>query len=235
MAYNVYLKNEIRNATGFESGPKPTFKGKEVFGENEGRTYVMWADTPITDSFKEFVVEITCYDFVPVVAKREYGVYKDKSATCELLPSNNRDNDRRYWLKITAKTVEDIREIRYKILAGLIHPEVSYECPTEGPTRQQLIDLEIGLQADLRLVREELAITEAKLASAEQERDAMQKEIEYLNDQLRLADDTMVHDSSKMVDLAMMMGKLAKGWPWVNARRLAKEVFAIINREPPTE
>lgn len=119
------------------------------------------------------------------------------------------------------------------IRSGLIHPEISYECPTEGPTRQQLVDLTVGLEADLQLAHEALTIAETKLASAEQERDAMQKEIEYLKDQLRLADDTMVHDSGKMVKVAMIMGKLMTGWPWVNGQRLAKEIFSIIDEKPP--
>lgn len=66
------------------------------------------------------------------------------------------------------------------VRSGQIHPEVSYEKPTEGPTRQQLVDLTVGLEADLRLAHGELAITEAKLAAAEKERDDLKQKIEGL-------------------------------------------------------
>ncbi len=101
-------------------------------------------NAPIPDDIAEFVTEVTHHEFVPHKAIRESGLYRLGSASCELFPAQSERPC--HWLRITGTKTEEMKELRAQVLGGLIHPEISYESPTAGPTRRQLLDSLAELQ-----------------------------------------------------------------------------------------
>ena len=148
MSVNVYLNSKVRELDGFKSQPykdnsgdQMSFNGTHVFGE-KGRLYLMWSDDAvIPEELKDLVEEISCYEAIPQMGRRESGIYRHESATCELTPEDYGNAKREkpmYKLKVTAKSLEDIKVILHKVKTGTIRPEESYEERQGGKTRQQL-------------------------------------------------------------------------------------------------
>lgn len=162
MSANLYLNNKVRDLNGFKSQPYPdnsgdkmTLNGMHVFHE-KGRLYLMWGeDAVIPEELKDLVEDISCYETIPRMGHRESGVYRLESAECELTPvdyGNAKREKPMYMLKVTAKSLEDIKAILHLVKTGAIRPDESYEEPQGGKTRRQLED--------------ELALTQRKLGEA---------------------------------------------------------------------
>ena len=169
MSVNVYLNNKVRELYGFGSvpysdgsGDKMMYKGLHLFGGEKGRLYLMWDDEAvIPDELKELVEEISWYDTIPQMGRREAGVYRYESAECELTPGDHGNAKREkpvYWLKLKAKNMEDIRVLIHKVKTGAIRPEESYEEPQGGKTRQQLENELAETQHQLGKAREMVEI-----------------------------------------------------------------------------
>ncbi|MES2213625.1 MAG: hypothetical protein V4473_02190 [Patescibacteria group bacterium] len=163
MSVNLYLNNKVRELEGFKSerysdnsGDKITFNGVQVFGE-KGRLYLMWSeDSPVPDELKDLVEEISCYETIPQMGRRESGIYRHESAKCELTPEDYGNAKREkpmYKLKIIATKLEDIKAILHKVKTGAIRPEESYEGPQSGKSRRELENDSVHLEQTLELLR----------------------------------------------------------------------------------
>lgn len=148
MSVNMYLSDKVRELDGFKSerysdnsGDKMTLNGVHVFGD-KSRLYMMWSeDAPVPDELKDLVEEFSCYEAIPQMGRRESGIYRHESARCELTPEDYGNAKREkplYKLKVTAKSLEDIKVILHKVKTGTIRPVESYEERQGGKTRQQL-------------------------------------------------------------------------------------------------
>jgi hypothetical protein len=177
MSVNLYLNNKVRERVGFKtkpyrdnSGDEMTFNGAHMFNE-KGRLYLVWSeDAAIPDELKDLVEEISCYETIPQMGRRESGIYRHETAVCELTPEDYGNAKREkpmYKLRITAKNLEDIRAIMRKVKTGTIRPEESYEERQGGKTRQQLENELLQTQQQLgeALASTEELREELKLAS----------------------------------------------------------------------
>jgi hypothetical protein len=160
MSTNLYLNNEVKKSNGFKSTPYPdhsgdnmTINGMNVFGA-KGRLYLMWnEDDPIPEELKDLVEEISCRKTIPQMGRREAGIYRHGTAECELTPDDYGNGKREkpvYTLKITAKNMEDIKEVLHKVKIGTIRPDESYEGPQGGRSRRQLESELLEAQATIR-------------------------------------------------------------------------------------
>ena len=236
MSVNLYLKNEVRNLPGFkterykdDSGEKITFKGVNFCGE-KGRIYAMWTeDSPIPDEFKDFVDEISFYQTIPQMGRRESGVYRHESARCELTPGdhgNNRRDKPIYLLKISAKNLEDIQELLHKIKTGSVRPDESYEAPQGGESRAELETTFNHLEKVLKLLDR---------STAEQAR--LTLEVQDLQAAGRLCGSEVVRVRAER-DLAQnqiraVLGVFAKFndqvWPWCLKSKVGTMINLAVN------
>ena len=156
MSINVYLKNDIRNLPGFSINRHPDNSGDKVqidgvgLCSDKGRIYLIISDfnSVIPEKLRDFVDEVTQYEWIPRTGLREAGIYRHESAECELVPKDSggkRDNPQ-YWLQMKAKKLEDLRELLHRIKIGTIRPEESYEGSQNGLSRKELE--EIALERD---------------------------------------------------------------------------------------
>src|SRR5680860_512578 len=159
MSVHVYVDNRISLQEGLKCVPldgdlsslKRTFEGTNLFKDGD-RLYFRLSDSliiPIPALLKEFVEEISCHESILRMAPRESGIYRHKTAECELTPILY-DGKHYYHLEIIAKTLEDIKEIIHLIKIGGIRPDESFENGQGGQTYQQL-------EKDYRQTLEELA------------------------------------------------------------------------------
>lgn len=176
MSTNVYLNNKVRDLPGFKSvpdkggsGDNMTFNDINVFG-GKGLLHLIWnLDNDIPEELKDLVEKVSCYEAIPRMSHRESGIYQHKSAECELTPDDygNAKRDKpMYALKITAKNLEDIRELLRLIKTGPIQPEESYEGPQGGKSRRQLEDelAQIQRRLDLESATVTVLLAEATIA-----------------------------------------------------------------------
>ena len=172
MSINLYFKNSVRELSSFKSerypdnsGDKITLNGSNLHGD-KGRLYAMWNEgSPIPDDLKDHVEEVTFQEFVPRMAAREYGIYRHLTAECDLMPAEQGNAKRErpmFWFRMTAKNLEDIQELKYKIMTGTIRPEESYEGPQGGKSRRQL-------ECELQQTQQQLgeALEESRLLRTE--------------------------------------------------------------------
>ena len=164
MSIYVYLSGEARKHKNFTSQPYPDKSGDrmaicgiQVF-DKDGRLYMMMGDHPtIPDEIKDLVQEISCHETIPQMGSRESGIYRYGSAECELIPGDNgnaKTSKPVYFLKVTARSVDDIRTILHKVKTGTIRPEESYEGQQDG---KSYVQLESELLSTQQQLAEELA------------------------------------------------------------------------------
>ncbi|KKR78582.1 MAG: hypothetical protein UU25_C0037G0011 [Microgenomates group bacterium GW2011_GWB1_40_9] len=160
MSVNVYFSEGVRKLPGFKSvpygdgsGDKIKLDGLELFG-GKNQLYTMWNEgSPIPETLKHLVEKISCYETIPQMGHRESGIYRHKSAICDLMPRDDGSGKREkkvYALKITAKNLEDIQELLHKVKTGTIRPEESYEGHQQGKSH---VELERELTGALEQVR----------------------------------------------------------------------------------
>jgi len=98
-------------------------------------------NTTLPDELKDVMDEISCYETIPQMGRRESGIYRHNSAQCELTPADDGNAKREkpvYRLKITAKNLEDVQAIIRQIKIGSIRPDESYEGQQSGMSRAEL-------------------------------------------------------------------------------------------------
>ena len=127
MSINVNLKPEIEDREDF-TATKRSDKGQiwydyflpgiKIYRE-KGRFHMILHN--LTESVPEIlenlVEEISCYEQFPSTPRRTVGVYQYESAKAVL----DKYSDR-LEVRITGKTIEDVRDIYYRIRAGKIVP-----------------------------------------------------------------------------------------------------------------
>jgi hypothetical protein len=110
----VYFKEGIKDVKGFSSASGMEIDGIHIFRE-DGRFRSYWSeDSPIPENLKDVVDEISCRESIPPLFQRELGIYRCKSAECELTyvdQGNSKRQKMMYQLKVKAKNMEDLREI----------------------------------------------------------------------------------------------------------------------------
>lgn len=144
---NLYLKEKVKEIDGFDSklrGEREKWTEYWIPGgirlKNEkGRWYsVIDLEDPIPEILADLVEEITYHDiFLAAPVSRERGLYRFGSAEGKL-EFNGDGRIPEYKIKISAKTIDDIRELDRRIKAGSIRPEESYEGAQNGMSRADL-------------------------------------------------------------------------------------------------
>lgn len=145
MSVNIYLTEAVRKHADLKTvqGQKPgneyfNLAGMDIF-RNDGRLYVIHSErNPVPEVLKDFVDEISYYDWIPRMGPREFGVYKHESAEGELVPDNGGGKEPKYRVSFKAKNMEDIWELVYLIKVGGIRPDQSYERPQDGKSAKEL-------------------------------------------------------------------------------------------------
>lgn len=145
MSVNLYINEWITEFSFFKPAPH---NGSvinlgcgdiKVFTER-GRFYSMWDEnTPVPEGLKEFVEEVSLYEMFPWMADRETGVYHYKMAEGTVVfvrPFEG--HGPRYKVEISAKNLEDAKELLHMIKVGGIRPDESYEGPQCGESRTEL-------------------------------------------------------------------------------------------------
>lgn len=248
MTINLYLNNKVRESPGFKSerysdnsGDNITFNGTHV-SSDKGRLYLMWSeDRPISDELKDLVEEISCYETIPQMGRRESGIYRYETAECELTPGDYGNAKREkpvYKLKITAKNPEDIKVIMHKVKTGTIRPEESYEGHQQGKSRSELerqleetehykiiyCDANKRLNADMVALRQDFA--------------RVVKNNEGLREQLKLSEDkfrTHQQNFTNACEKNVRIRQLARGLdnpsalPFVLRSTVAKQIDAVLD------
>lgn len=119
-----------------------SFGGTTLHG-SLSQPYVTLSDNvEIPKELIEYVEEISQYEHIPVMSRREAGIYRHESAECELMPSENGGKNPKpfHSLKVKGKKLDDVRNLIHMIKTGTIRPVESYEAPQGGKSRQQLMD-----------------------------------------------------------------------------------------------
>lgn len=149
MSINVYLKDEeVRKVKGFE-----VIKHKEKDGSSwkeyrlpgiylsyeKGRWHIIlhYPIEPIPSLVSDIVEGISFRDWIPLIPKREAGIYHYKSAEAEVEMSKI-GGTKKYHVHIKAKEMKDVLELFRRIRAGSIRPDESYEGEQSGMSRKEL-------------------------------------------------------------------------------------------------
>ena len=168
MSINVYLNKGILELEGFKTQPYKDGSGDEMIlngthvYRQDGRLHISWNETaPITEELRGLVEEISWYEQIPQTGRREAGIYRHKSAECDLTPedrSSNKRENRIYILKLRAKTLEDAHELMHMIKTGTIRPSESYEGDQQGLSRAELESELKRAQIDNKIIRGQLEL-----------------------------------------------------------------------------
>ena len=225
MSIYVYLSSEARMHKNFTSQPYPDKSGDrmaicgiQVF-DKDGRLYMMMGDYPtIPDEIKDLVQEISCHETIPQMGSRESGIYRYGSAECELIPGDNgnaKTSKPVYFLKVTAKSVDDIRTILHKVKTGTIRPAESYDGLQGG---KSYVQLESELLSTQQLLAEWLE------ANQKLRQDLIEKEqiLENVRRMLGVANE-------KLSTVRRFVRDIGNGWIPVLRSRVAFELKAILN------
>ena len=233
MSVNMYLNNKVRKLPGFKSEPyrdcsgdKMTINGMSLFGD-KGQLYAMLSDenSVVPEELKEMVEGFSFYDAIPQMARRESGIYRHETAECELTPEDYGSGKREkpvYKLKVTAKSLEDIRELVHKIKTGVIRPDESYEAPHSGKSRMQL--------------EAELMATQQHLGEEWMANNTLRDELKFHKKALAEIGVHFDARGEKINLLRQIAEKLTKRfWALVDGREVARQINAILNPKPPVE
>jgi len=208
MSVNVYLNEKVRELPGFNC---------EQLRDDKGRLYLVWSDdAPIPGELKDLVAEISCHDSFPQLGRREAGIYRHKTAECELVPENW-TTAMVYKIKVVGRNLEDIRaivrfvKIGHKSDGSSFRPEESYEGPQSGKSCQQLED-------ELATTQQRLEAAQAVIEDRKEEADTCAKELgaKLLNTRL------------SFFQLAANLETPTK-WRAVRAWKLAEEIRMILD------
>lgn len=172
MSTRVYLTDEVMKLEGFSNVTDGC--GERGFplvriNDNNGRLYLNISyGNPVPAIVAGVVDEVSIFEVIPGQPSRETGIYNLESATAmvEFCHCDHGVVVRRE-ITITAKTLEDAREILRRIKIGSIRPDESYEGQQSGMSRVEL-EAELArmkqgangalesLKADLRTLCREL-------------------------------------------------------------------------------
>ena len=201
MSTRVYLTDEVTKLEGFNRVGYPPIS----ISDDGGRWYIhLNQNSPIPQVLAEVVDEVSIFETIPAHPSRERGVYNLESAraTVDVGYYGDLGGMMTYEVIITAKTLEDARELLERIKIGNIHrPDVSYDAPQSGKSRQEL---EVELEETNRVLA------------------AMETEVDRVR---RIANDLM----SLKADLRSFYRDLERRWPFCTTGRVEREISAILN------
>lgn len=219
---NVYFDNKVRELPGFKSKPYGDGSGDDMRIGNiklwceRDRLHAIWTETDsIPENLRDVVNEITFYDSIPQMSHRESGIYRHKSAECELTPDDHGNAKREkpiYRLKASGKKVEDIQELIHKIKTGTIRPAESYEANQGGLSGTQL-------QETLVLQKRKIE----QLQGIVEESDMLRSENEILSRAKVLAEERVRATHSLAIDLEN------EAWPWCSKATMATRINLALN------
>ncbi len=168
MSMNVYLKESVRNASGFKSD-RPVDDAENNISVNgiilyseKGRLYVMLDDNGVIPSILvEHVDEISVHtSFSAERTHRETGVYTLDDAKAELNYSFG-GKTMLYLIKTKGKKLDSVQALIHKIKTGSVRPTESYEGRQQGMSKEEL-EIELGnCKADLAALQSKLTQSEA--------------------------------------------------------------------------
>ena len=177
MSVNVYFNEKVRELPGCKSVPYAdgsgntiTLDGISLFSKN-GRMFAMWSENaPIPENLKNLVEEVSYHEAIAQMGHRESGIYRYRSATCELMPRDDGNAERKkllYVLKITARNMEDVRELMHMVKTGMIRPDESYEGLQSGKSHAEL-EVEVDLwKATSRGLQQNFVVAQDKVTRVE--------------------------------------------------------------------
>jgi hypothetical protein len=191
-----------------------------LFGE-KGRLYAVLGDenSEIPEELKEFAEDITFYDWIPNVVRRETGVYRFETAEAEL-ETDQMNKQLKYKVQMRAKNMDDIRTLLRKIKTGTIRPDESYECAQGGKTRQQLEAEATHWEQQYGDANFELELVQALLKEVE---------ADYLEYRNQFAGH--VSDLEKLAKVRTLADNLRSDnfWPLCYKSRIADQIGAILD------
>lgn len=163
MSVHLYLQDAVREHQEFESVPAPfsdrceptvTLKGIRLYREQD-QFYLPLNDEncDVPDGLENFIKKITFRDGIRQLSSRETGIYREGSAVGHLDLDEKKST---YKIKISATSMDDIRNLLRKVRTGTIRPDESYEGAQVGKTRKQLEDEVAQLQRECARAKVEL-------------------------------------------------------------------------------
>lgn len=229
MATNAYLKGvKEKQLPGF----KPIRDVYEAAGIKFSRDQDRWfySLNEVTGYFpealKDVVEEFSFRDWIRPAYPRETGIYIRETARAEV--ERDKDDIGKFQVCITAKKLEDLRWLLADLKVGSIRPDISYEHPQGGRSRQEL-EAEItrlhGEKQDLReqidllawganrtseLLQEDISEFRGKLTEAE-------KRLEDMTKALRIAN---IREGNMHGQLDLFILGMLGGWPLVTKKRV---------------
>jgi len=177
MNVRIFFKGTVERCTSFrwtESAATVCDGEVTLYSSSDGRWYYdLYSDQRIHPKLVGLVDEVSMRDRIQVshsiYARREAGIYNHETARAEVsVPQRGfgKDTDYHQNISISAKNMEDARELLHLIKTGQIRPTESYEGPQTGKSAAEL--------------HEELAEAQATIERMKQEREAMRKIAEEL-------------------------------------------------------
>jgi len=146
MSVRAYFNEaKIKKLPSFTSKRYPDNSGDDMRVMNQqllregDRLYMMLGDhDAVPASLEDALEEITLRSFFPVLAKRETGIYRHKSAEAEVDERSTGKGGSEYTFSARTKNIEDAQELLRLVRTGEIRPTESYEGPQDGPSRKDL-------------------------------------------------------------------------------------------------
>jgi hypothetical protein len=176
MSVRIYLRDEIRNADGFEmktgggggSSVRPHFRDVVLFEPtNAGKLHLHLLfsdlDEKVPDFLVEFVDEILLIENFSESPSRDKGVYTQGKVRARLDA-----NSSGYLLKMSGSydDLSDILKLYHAIRAGTVQPTESWENP-------QLTRPVAETERHLKLARQDIEVLRTDLKESEEELEAM--------------------------------------------------------------
>lgn len=138
----VSLKKEVEGCTGYKeeerAGNKSYYLENLRLWRDDRRNNLYIEVKPTGDETPTIVQEndlvdgVSLYQAFPARAMRDRGVYTYKTATAEL-ELNTRSEIAEYEIHVTAKNVDDLRELLRLVKSGDISPKTNYDGPPRPP------------------------------------------------------------------------------------------------------
>ncbi len=223
MSINILLdEQKLREAPGFSDTTRTDGGGGMILDntripvsvDNLGRIYITLSDhASLAPSIEPFVTEVSFFVYVSAQrTHRELGIYRHASAEGEVDLQEGRDSTQ-YWIKVSAKKLEDARELVRLFKIGSIRPADSFEGRQQGESKEEL-------EARLRTVLEELESLKGENALNETNLEHTRGMLDISLDRVR-----------EVFKLSAALSNRRLKWPWCSKQKVALLINCALNRE----
>lgn len=212
MSINVYLIPDWRESE---------FAAHISVSRNKvGREFIALGSTEraLPPKLVELVEEITLSDSIPIIPRRESGLYHNQTKSARAEVENNASVDCRKNVFITGKNIEDVQELFLAIKSGNIYPSMSYEDPQGGKSRAEL-------EAEVTHWQRQYGDANFELKRV----NGLLKEVE--EDYLEYHDQVAGHidDGEKIQLLRQLLGRIANcRWPFCTRPGIVRQISKIL-------